>query len=77
MASTGSIRDAPIAGIIPEMIPIITDKLTPKMILNIEMLISKCTSLPIKVRTSQASIIPASPPTIHKTIASSRNSNKI
>ena len=73
MASTGSNLDAEIAGKIPEIKPIIIDKLEPKIILEVLKTNSKSKALVKIIAIIQTNKIPINPPNIPKITASNKN----
>jgi hypothetical protein len=73
MASTGSNLEAEIAGKIPEINPIITDKPEPNRILNELNTNSKSKTLVKTKAINQTKTIPINPPNIAKITASNKN----
>lgn len=73
MASTGSNLEAEIAGKIPEIKPIIIDKLEPNKILKELNTNSKSKTFVNTKAINQTKIIPINPPNIAKITASNKN----
>ena len=73
MASTGSNLEAEIAGKIPEIKPIIIDKLEPKIIFEVLKTNSKSKALVKIIAIIQTNKIPINPPNIAKITASNKN----